>query len=210
MDRIHHKQHKYALKLKQSKTTGDLLLYQHKLHKYNRLEKRMCGGAEYVDASQAVPIGSAPGMKVQLLNQDHKTKTYAIIFKPGDEVFSGLSDFAKKYNVTSAHFTAIGALRKAKIGWFDVEKKAYKKLLFDQQCEIGSLIGNIALLDGQPVVHAHMTVGLSDGSSKSGHLLSGFVYPTVEVMMTVEPNAMHKKFNKEIGASLIQPGLAKL
>jgi hypothetical protein len=63
--------------------------------------------SEYVSPSEAVPRGKAPKMQVQLLNPGEPTKQYAVIFYQGDEVFSGLVEFAEKYQVTSAHFTAI-------------------------------------------------------------------------------------------------------
>jgi hypothetical protein len=65
-------------------------------------------GSEYVSPSEAVPRGRARKMQVQLLNPGEATKQYAVIFYQGDEAFSGLLDFAQKYQVTSARFTAIG------------------------------------------------------------------------------------------------------
>ena len=74
---------------------------------------------DYVAPSEAVPRGKAPKMQVQLLNPGETTKRYAVIFYQGDEAFSGLLEFAEKYQVTSAHFTAIGAVSGATLGWFD-------------------------------------------------------------------------------------------
>jgi len=68
---------------------------------------------EYVAPEQAVPRGQAPKMQVELLNPGKATKQYVVIFYQGDEAFSGLLEFAEKYHVTGAHFTAIGALNKA-------------------------------------------------------------------------------------------------
>jgi hypothetical protein len=75
--------------------------------------------SEYVAPSEAVPRGKAPRMQVQLLNAGEPTKQYAVIFYQGDEAFSGLLEFAQKYRVRSAHFTAIGAVNGATLGWFD-------------------------------------------------------------------------------------------
>jgi uncharacterized protein len=72
--------------------------------------------SEYVSPSEAVPTGKAPRMQVQLLNPGEPTKQYAVIFYEGDEAFSGLLEFAEKYQVSSAHFTAIGALSGATLG----------------------------------------------------------------------------------------------
>jgi uncharacterized protein len=70
--------------------------------------QRETAGA-YVAPSDAVPRGKAPKMQVQLLNPGEPAKHYAVIFYQGDEALSGLLQFAEKCNVTSAHFTAIGA-----------------------------------------------------------------------------------------------------
>src|SRR5436309_16001886 len=80
--------------------------------------------SEYVAPPDAGPKGKAPRMKVQLLNPGEPAKQYAVIFYQGDEAFSGLLEFAQKYHVTSAHFTAIGAVNGATLGWFDPQRTA--------------------------------------------------------------------------------------
>jgi predicted DNA-binding protein with PD1-like motif len=114
---------------------------------------------EYVSPSETVPRGKAPKMQVQLLNPGEPTKQYAVIFYQGDEAFSGLLEFAEKYQVTSAHFTAIGALNGATLGWFDPQRKMYKKIAINGQHEVIGMSGDIALYQGKPVVHTHMVVG---------------------------------------------------
>src|SRR4029077_1473347 len=84
--------------------------------------------SEYVAPSEAFPRGKAPRMQVRLLSTEEPTKQYAVIFYQGDEAFSGLLEFAEKYHVTSAHFTAIGAVNGATLGWFDPQRKEYKKI----------------------------------------------------------------------------------
>src|SRR5580704_2377763 len=85
--------------------------------------------SDYVSPSDAIPKGKAPKMRVQLLNSGETTKHYAVIFYQGDEALSGLIEFAGKYHVASAHFTAIGALSGATLGFFDPQRKMYKKIL---------------------------------------------------------------------------------
>ena len=163
--------------------------------------------AAYV-TSQQIEKGKAPGMQVQLLSENHGRKEYAVIFSKGDEAFSGLSGFAEKYHVTSAHFTAIGALRGATLAWFSPERKMYKKIPVEGQLEVASMIGDIALFNGKPVVHTHMVVGLPDGTARAGHVLEAHVWPTLEVMVTVESKAMRKSLDPETGLPLIDPSLA--
>jgi uncharacterized protein len=144
-------------------------------------------------------------MQVQLLNRGEPTKEYAVIFYKGDEAFSGLQEFAEKYHVTSAHFTAIGAMSGATLGWFDPQRKMYKKIPIDGQHEVIGMSGDIALYQEKPVVHTHMVVGASDGTTRAGHVLAAYVAPTLEVMVIVDPITMHKRFDPETDLTLIDP-----
>ena len=162
---------------------------------------------EYVSPSEAVLRGKAPKMQVQLLNPGEPTKQYAVIFYQGDEAFSGLSEFADKYHITSAHFTAIGALNGATLGWFDPQRKMYKKIPINGQQEVIGMSGDIALYQGKPVVHTHMVVGSPDGTTRAGHILAAYVSPALEVMVTVDPIAMQKRLDPATDLTLIDPAL---
>jgi len=161
--------------------------------------------SEYVAPPDAGPKGKAPRMQVQLLNPGEKTQQYAVIFYQGDEAFSGLLEFAQKYHVTSAHFTAIGAVNGATLGWFDPQRKMYKKIPINGQHEVIGMSGDIALYQGKPVVHTHMIVGAPDGTTGAGHVLAAYVSPTLEVMVTVDPVTMQKRFDPDTDLTLIDP-----
>src|SRR5438876_9364988 len=163
--------------------------------------------SEYVAPPDAGPKGKAARMKVQLLNDGKTTKQYAVIFYQGDEAFAGLLEVAQKYHVTSAHFTAIGAVNGATLGWFDPQRKMYKKIPIQGQHEVIGMSGDIALYQGKPVVHTHMLVGNSDGTTQGGHVLAAYVSPTLEVMVTVDPITMQKRFDPDTDLTLIDPSL---
>src|SRR5271166_6625163 len=97
--------------------------------------------AEYLDRSEKTPHGLAPSMKVTELGPT--TRTFQILFSKGDEVASGLLDFAEKNHIKNAHFTAIGAFDHAVLGWYDPAKKAQKKNPIDEEVEVSSFVGNI-------------------------------------------------------------------
>ena len=48
-------------------------------------------------------------MKAKLLLESDGQRTFAVIFETGDEVASGLLEFAKVQKLGASHFTAIGA-----------------------------------------------------------------------------------------------------
>jgi predicted DNA-binding protein with PD1-like motif len=159
----------------------------------------------YVSPSAPVATGKAPGMKVRLLSENGGAKNYAIILAKGDEVMSGLTDFARQNKVTSASFTAIGAFSHATVAWFDDGRKEFKLIPIEQQVELVSMIGDIALVNDQPSVHTHVAVASSDGTVRGGHVINAFVFPTLELFMTVYPTPLHKESDKATGLKLIDP-----
>ncbi len=63
---------------------------------------------------------------------------------------SGLLAFAEKERITAAHFTAIGAFSRAVLGYFDWQTKQYNRIPEDDQAEVVTLLGDIAIADGKP------------------------------------------------------------
>jgi predicted DNA-binding protein with PD1-like motif len=143
-------------------------------------------------------------MKTKLLD-DHGEKTYALIFDKGDEVMAGLRSFAKEAHLGGAHFTAIGAFSEATLGYFERDRKDYKRIPVREQVEVLSLIGDVALKDGEPEVHAHVVVGTSEGAARGGHILEAKVWPTLEVILTESPRHLRKVHDDETGLALIDP-----
>jgi uncharacterized protein len=158
---------------------------------------------EYVSPTAPPLTGKAPGMQVKLLSTTDSVKTYVLVFKKGDEVRSGLTEFAAKYQVKSGHYTAIGDVISAKVGWYDPGRKQFKVIPINEPAEVTSLTGNIALSEGKPVAHSHVNVSISDGTVRGGHLLEMYVGPTLEVYVTVTPAALYKKLDKEFDAAVI-------
>lgn len=158
---------------------------------------------EYVSPTNPAKTGNSPGVKVKLLSKNGSVKTYILIFTKGDEVLSGLTEFAQQHKVTSAHFTAIGDATDARVGWYEQSRKMFKVIPISQPAEITSLIGDIAMYNGKPVVHAHINLATSDGIVHGGHLLEAHIFPTLEVVVTVVPNTMYKKLYPEAGATVI-------
>ena len=161
----------------------------------------------YVSPSAPVATGKAPGMKVRLLAENGGVKSYAIILAKGDEVMSGLTDFARQNKVASASFTAIGAFSRATVAWFDDARKEFRLIPIRQQVELVSMIGDIALVNDQPAVHTHVALASSDGTVRGGHVINAFVFPTLELFMTVYPTALHKQLDDATGLKLIDPSL---
>lgn len=136
---------------------------------------------------------------------DQNPKTFILIFETGDELASGLLQFAKEQKLSAASFKAVGGLSSVRLAWFDWETKKYQPAVtLDEQVELLSMIGDVALQDNQPVVHAHVVVGKKDGTAHGGHLLHASVRPTCEVVLTESPAHLQKFVNPDSGLALIK------
>ena len=142
-------------------------------------------------------------MQTKLIH-DAGEKTFAIVLDKGEEVIGGLLTFAKDNNLSASHFTAIGAFESVTLGFFERDRKDYKKIIIDEQVEVLSLVGDIALADVKPKVHAHVVVSKADGTAHGGHLLEARVWPTLEVILVESPHHLHREMDNETGLALIK------
>jgi hypothetical protein len=123
-------------------------------------------------------------MKSKSIN-DGVEPTFILILDQGEEAFKAITDFAERGKITGASVSAIGAFSTAKVGWFDLTAKKYKLIEVDAQCEVLSLLGDVAQGDdGKASLHLHAVLGLQDGPLRGGHFLAGSVQPTLEVTIT--------------------------
>ncbi len=158
---------------------------------------------QYVASHAVTARGLAPRMKSKDLGE--QAKTYSVIFSSGDEVASGLTEFAEDNHIQSGHLTAIGAFSGAVLAYFDRDRKEYKKITINDQVEVLSFIGDFALDKGKPALHAHVVVGFPDGHTLGGHLLEAYVWPTLEVFLTASPTLLQKQYDPDSHLDLIVP-----
>jgi len=141
-------------------------------------------------------------MKAKVVD-DADVVTYVVVGDAGDEAVSVLEQFARSERLEAAGITAVGAFAHATVGWFDRAAKEYRRIQVDEQCELLSLIGTVAVGEDGPIVHMHVVLGLSDGSTRGGHLLEARVFPTLEAIVTQTPARLAKVMCPEIGLALI-------
>jgi predicted DNA-binding protein with PD1-like motif len=147
-------------------------------------------------------------VKARLLHEADGLRTWVLVYAHGDEVIAELERFTHEQGVSAAGFTAIGAFERATLAYFRWETKEYEQLPVDEQVEVLTLAGDVAVdVDGAPAVHAHVVVGRSDGTTRGGHLLEATVRPTLELILTEAPAHLRKRKDAETGLALIDPGL---
>ncbi len=140
-------------------------------------------------------------MKATTLDHDSS----GLVFDKGDEIVKTLTEYVAAHGIAAAHFTAIGALSDAVLGYFERDRKDYKKIPVREQVEVLSLVGDVALDKGKPKIHAHVVVGDSEGRARGGHLIEAHVWPTLELVLTPAQKPLRRRMDAESGLALIDP-----
>jgi predicted DNA-binding protein with PD1-like motif len=138
-----------------------------------------------------------------LASEPDGTQSFVLVFETGDEATAELDAFARAQNLSAASLRGIGAFSDVVLGYFDWQKKDYEPIRVDEQVEVLSLLGDIALKDGAPAVHVHVVVAGRDGAARGGHLLEAHVRPTLEVVVTESPAHLRKRYDEASGLALI-------
>ena len=97
-------------------------------------------------------------------------------FMEDDDLVEALGKFADENSIQTAYFSIIGAVKNSKFSFYDQEQKKYLVMELDEEGEILHCTGNIALKDGKPFVHAHITLADREGRAYGGHLISAKVF----------------------------------
>ena len=115
----------------------------------------------------------------------------------GSDLLGQLTSVCEKENICLGTVEAIGAVQKARFGYYDQQAKEYNFFEIDEHLEITSLSGNISIRDGKPMVHAHATFTDEKGNAFGGHLAEGTIVFACEFVIRACCGAEHVRHHDE-------------
>ena len=118
------------------------------------------------------------------------------------DLIKAITELAEARGITTATFTAIGAVKNAKLGFYDQVEHKYGEMKIDTHQEIASCIGNVTLKDGKPFVHAHAVLADENGRTIAGHLIEAAVFAAEIHLCELEGTKLERKFDEKTGLSL--------
>lgn len=122
----------------------------------------------------------------------------------GEDLLETLTELCTKHNIRSGWLSGLGAVERARIGYYDQEKREYAFLEIEDRLEITNLTGNISLKEGVPMVHAHITLADASGKVYGGHLAPGTVAFACELIIEVlQGTTLERKHDAETGLALL-------
>ncbi len=121
----------------------------------------------------------------------------------GCDLLQELTKIGTERCVRLGRIEAIGAVRKAHIGFYDQELRRYRYSSFDEPLEISKLVGNISLKDGMPFVHAHVTLADGSGKAYGGHRAEGTIVFACEFLLEAFDGPVFQRgYDEETGLFL--------
>jgi len=121
----------------------------------------------------------------------------------GEPLMETLVGFLGDEQIEFANMSAAGAVRWARLAYWDAATKRYAAREFDHQMEVVSFQGNAALKDDKPFLHLHGVFGLSDFTVIGGHIQEATVHPTLEVWLRTEDVPVRRAEDPASGLDLL-------
>lgn len=157
-------------------------------------------------------------MRHKLLETDEGRRKFALILDAEEEAIASIRTFAAREGLSGTSITGIGAFSRCAFGHFDPVTRVFTRNDITVQAEALSLLGNIAGPDSAPDddgdgdeasdgprLHVHCVVGLRDATTRGGHLIEGWVRPTMELILVESPNHLQRGYDHASGLVLLQP-----
>lgn len=122
------------------------------------------------------------------------------------DLLTSITEAFRQNRGYTGFFNAIGAVSRSRIAFYDQEKKEYGESSIDSPAEILSCVGNVSEADGEIFVHAHITLGYDDSSTRGGHLLDGTIIFACELFgVVLEGTPPARRFDEVTGLRLWDP-----
>jgi len=121
----------------------------------------------------------------------------------GNDLLEEITKVCQKENIQLGRVEALGAVQRACVGFYNQKTREYQFFSLDQPLEITSLVGNISVKDGNPIVHAHITLADETGKAYGGHLASGTVVFACEfILEAFDGPPFERGYDEETGLPL--------
>ncbi|MFC1927707.1 PPC domain-containing DNA-binding protein [Chloroflexota bacterium] len=115
------------------------------------------------------------------------------------DLIQSVTQLARSKGIEAGSFTAIGALKRAKLGYYHQKNRKYREMGIESPHELVSCVGNVSLSEGKPFVHAHVVLADEKGNTKAGHLLEGIVFAAEVHLRQLEGPQLERKLDESTG-----------
>ena len=124
---------------------------------------------------------------------------FVVSLVQGETIRAGVEAFAKDASLGGARVWAIGGIEEPELGFYDLPQRRYLRHVFGGPWELLSFDGNIALLDGRPVLHAHAVLSDVNYHVRGGHFFDARVGIFVEMFIEATERPIKRRMDEAVG-----------
>ena len=126
--------------------------------------------------------------------------------KHDSELARSIVNFAREKKVKMAFFTVVGAVKQARLAYYDQVEHEYQKIELDQPLEIANCFGNLSLKDGKPFAHVHAVLADKAGKTYAGHLIRATVFAAELHLQELLGKKLEREYDQTTGLALWEFG----
>lgn len=130
---------------------------------------------------------------------------FSVRLQKGELLAESLLKLAKEKDIKGGWMVGLGGLSWAELGFYDLPSKSYQWTKLEEPLELTSLTGNIAWLEGEPVLHLHANVSDKSMNVKGGHLKEAEIGATAEIFIhRWLDGSLKRQQDPKIGLNLLE------
>ena len=129
-------------------------------------------------------------------------KTILLSLNKGAFINKSIKKVFEKENFGFGWIAGIGAIYNAHIGFYDTENKKYIDKIFEEDCELLSISGNVTYLDSEYFVHTHVSISDQNFKTFGGHLFDAQIAAAGEFKISLFDCRIDRKLCSNIGLNI--------
>lgn len=127
---------------------------------------------------------------------------YTLRFGYKENFLEKFREFLASKKIRSGWFWGLGAVIDPELSYYDLKKEKYLNKKFKGKFEVVSLIGNMAYLNKELILHPHIVLSGRNYKAIGGHLSGGRVAGTLELFLDTGQN-FKRKLDHVTGLNLL-------
>lgn len=133
-----------------------------------------------------------------------KNKMFLVRLEKGEKVNSSIKKFCEKLGIGNIAFIGLGAVENPTVAQYQIDKRKYKQKTLKGMFEALSFVGDVAVFEGHPLVHGHISLSDEQMRAFGGHLVEATVSATFEIIIQDLGSKKVKRYDEETGLKLFK------
>lgn len=136
-----------------------------------------------------------------ILQENNK---YVVRLDKGEDVMGQVKNFCEYFDIEAGFFIGMGAFGEATLSYYNLDTKEYEDVDITERMEVAGLTGNIAMLEGEIMIHAHGVFSGADLGVRAGHIKRLVVSGTCEIYLHSFSEKIERAYDPETGLNLMK------